>query len=90
MSKMAKYCKAYPITRLREFSGWTEKSENARKDNDAPRRLTDADFLYLQEDLVVTDGIFIDENIIFDNVTPEWTDFCKQKLGFEAPDYAKT
>ena len=63
-------------------------SENARKENDSPRQLTDADFLYLQENFVVTDGIFIDENVIFDNVTPEWIDFCKRVLKFEVPNYA--
>jgi len=88
MSKMGKYCKAYMIASFREFSGWTEKSQNARKENDSPRQLTDADFLYLQENFVVTDGIFLDENVIFDNVTPEWTDFCKNVLKFEIPDYA--
>jgi hypothetical protein len=88
MSNMGKYCKAYPITRLREFGEWQEHSQNARKENDVPRELTDADFLYLQENLVVTDGIFIDENVIFDNVTPEWIDFCKNVLKFEVPDYA--
>jgi hypothetical protein len=88
MSKMGKYCKAYMIPTLREFSGWQENSQNARKENDTPRQLTDTDFLYLQENFVVTDGIFLDENVIFDEVTPEWTDFCKKVLKFEIPDYA--
>jgi len=87
MSKMGKYCKAYPINRLREFSGWQENSQNARKENDAPRRLGEG-FLYLQENFVVTDGTFMDENLIFDNVTPEWIDFCKNVLKFEIPNYA--
>ena len=85
---MGKYCKAYMIPSFREFSGWKEKSENARKENDAPRQLTEADFLYLQENFVVTDGVFIDENVIFDNVTPDWIDFCKTVLKFEVPNYA--
>jgi hypothetical protein len=88
MSKMGKYCKAYMIPRFREFSGWSEKSENARKENDSPRLLTENDFLYLQENYVVTDGIFLNENVIFDHVTPEWIDFCKSVLQFEIPDYA--
>lgn len=95
MPKMGRYCKAYPIPRLREFAGWTENARNARKEKrqvdgreeEAPRALTDEDHLYLQENLVVTDGIFIDENIIFDEVTPEWQDFCRNKLMFEVPDY---
>jgi hypothetical protein len=51
------------------------------------RALTDDDHLYLQENFVVTDGIFIDENIIFDDVTPEWMDFCENTLKFEVPSY---
>lgn len=87
MNKMGKYCKAYMIPRFREFSGWTESSENARKENGSPRQLTDDDFLYLQENFVVTDGIFLDENVIFANVTPEWINFCKNELQFEVPSY---
>lgn len=49
--------------------------------------LTDDYFLYLQENYVVTDGIFKDENIIFDNVTPEWKKFCTHTLLFEIPNY---
>lgn len=88
MSRMGKYCKAYMLPSLRQFSGWTESSDSARRENDSPRQLTDADFLYLQENFVVTDGIFIDENVIFDNVTPEWIAFCKDVLKFEVPNYA--
>ena len=51
------------------------------------RKLTDDAFLYLQENYVVTDGIFIDENIIFDDVTSEWFDFCQNTLEFEIPVY---
>ncbi|HEY6120511.1 MAG TPA: hypothetical protein VIV66_11155, partial [Pyrinomonadaceae bacterium] len=90
MSKMGKYCKAYMLPRFREFSGWTEISENARKENDSPRPLTDGDFLYLQENFVVTDGIFMDENVIFANVTPEWIAFCTNVLKFEVPNHSST
>ena len=88
MSRMGNYCKAYMIPSLRKFSGWTENSENARKENGSPRQLSEADFLYLQENYAVTDGIFIDENIIFNNITPEWIEFCKKVLKFEVPEYA--
>lgn len=49
--------------------------------------LTDDDFLYLQENYVVTDGIFKDENIIFDKITPQWKEFCQSNLAFEMPIY---
>ena len=73
----------------------TEHVENIRKERqeldgkevEVKRKLTDNDFLYLQENYVVTDGVFKDENIIFDNVTPEWEDFCQNTLGFEIPVY---
>ena len=97
MPNMGRYCKAYPIMNLREFAGWTENTANARPaDDDADaqeghvsRTFSADDFLYLQENYVVTDGIFIDENIIFDSVTPEWIDFCRNTLAFEVPEYAK-
>jgi hypothetical protein len=95
MRKMGKYCKAYPIQRFRQFSAWKENAENIRKEtkqvdgkeSEAGRELTDADYLYLQEDFTVTDGIFLEENVIFDDVSPEWKEFCVQTLKFEVPNY---
>ena len=95
MPKMGKYCKVYPIAKLREFDKWTEKSENVRPEKDVEdgkevetqRELTEAGYLYLQEDYTVTDGIFIDENTIFADVTPEWISFCKNNLNFNIPVY---
>ncbi|MBE9167111.1 hypothetical protein IQ238_06025 [Pleurocapsales cyanobacterium LEGE 06147] len=95
MATMGKYCKAYPIQQLRQFKNWTENSKNTRKEKqeidgkevEVNRILTEDDFLYLQENYVVTDGIFQDENIIFDKVTPEWKDFCINTLLFEIPNY---
>lgn len=91
MPKMGKYCKVYPIVRFREFDKWSEESGNVRKEKElddgkeveVQRQLTEADYLYLQEDYTVTDGIFIDENTIFADVTPEWIAFCKNNLNFE-------
>jgi len=95
MATMGKYCKAYSLKKLREFSQWTEQNENTRKEKkevegqevEINRKLTDDDFLYLQENYVVTDGIFQDENVIFDNVTPEWKEFCTNVLKFEIQVY---
>lgn len=93
MAKMGRYCKAYTLGTLREFSGWKDKRESAlieRRQEDAKeaegkREFTDSDILYLQEDFVVTDGIFIDEGVVFDQVSPEWIEFCKSELNFEVP-----
>ncbi len=95
MPKMGKNCKAYMVQDFRQFSEWTENSSNARPEKEVvdgtevttPRVITDDHFLYLQENYVVTDGIFIDENIIFDSVTAEWIEFCKSTLEFDLPVY---
>ena len=47
-----------------------------------PRELTDGDYVYVQRNFTVTDGIFIDENIIFDDVTPAWIEFCRDVLEY--------
>ena len=90
MSIIGKYCRAYPLGQLRRFPGWHEKAENARKIRmeidgetvEKPRELTDANHVYVQRNFNVTDGIFIDENIIFDDVTPAWVEYCRDALGF--------
>lgn len=97
MSIIGKYCKSYKLSRLREFPGWTERAENARqvrKEMDGEtvllaRALTDEDYLYLHGNFTVTDGIFIDENIIYCDVTPEWIEFCREVLRHPNED-AKT
>ena len=95
MAEMGKYCKAYLAKQFREYPGWSEKAENVRKEKkevdgketEVERELNDDSILYLQENYVVTDGIFKDENIIFDDVTDEWKEFCHGTLSFEIPVY---
>ena len=91
MSIVGKYCRAYQLSKLRQFPGWTEKTEEARKIRkevdgeivEEIRTLTDDDYVYVQRNYTVTDGIFVDENIIFSDVTPEWIEFCQNVLGHE-------
>ena len=80
MAEMGRYCKAYLGKDLRAFPGW---------DEGAGREVGEDDILYVQENLVVTGGIFKDEDVVFDRVTPEWTEFCTHTLAFEIPDYAR-
>lgn len=95
--KMGRYCKAYYLSDFREFPGWpvnlayqkTEKKAVDGKEVEDKRPLTDRDILYLQENHVVTDGIFHDENVIFDDITAEWTEFCAKRLSFELPPYLR-
>ena len=93
MATIGKYCKSYKLSRLRQFPHWAEKAENARtirtevdgETVEIARELTDDDYVYLHGDFTVTDGIFIDENVIFKEVTPEWIKFCREVLGHSRP-----
>ena len=97
MTILGKHCKAFPLSRLRQFPGWTEKPENARTIKrevdgeivEEPRKLSDADYVYVHRNFIVTDSIFIDENIIFSDITDEWIDYCRTVLGLEnhGPDH---
>ena len=87
MKRMGRYCKAYPVERFREFPGWQEDARGLRREEgqEAERRLGDGDFLYLQEDYTVTDGVFLGENVVYGDVTPQWVEFCRGPLNFEIP-----
>jgi hypothetical protein len=95
MATMGRYCKAYLLRDLRKFSGWPETLANLRppsQDGDDPpptdvRVPTDDDYFFIQESFQVTDGIFADEYVVFDAVTPEWQRFCTQELKFEVPEF---
>ena len=89
------YCKAYLLQDLRKYPHWSEKSENARVDKqevdgkevEVRRELADDSIVYLHDNYVVTDGIFRDQNVLFDDVTDEWKEFCHSSLAFEVPVY---
>jgi hypothetical protein len=93
MPTVGKYSKAYLLKQFRQFSGWTENLKNSRKTRkeidgeivEVERDLSDSEYLYLQENFTVTDGIFLDENIIFSDVTPAWINFCRNVLSAPFP-----
>lgn len=93
--EMGKYCKAYLLKDLRAYPKWTEKGENARKEKkevdgkeiEVDTVLDDDSILYIQENYIVTHGIFKNLNIIFEDVTDEWKDYAHNTLNFEIPVY---
>ena len=89
MGKMGQYCKAYPLSAVRQYASWQENASAFRKDESAEstdnERPSDDHIVYVQENYVVTDGIFIDEHVIFDDVTDAWKEFCNNTLHFELP-----
>jgi hypothetical protein len=84
VGQIGRYCKAYYLKEFRQFSGWTEPVQDSGRSL-LDESANDEDFLYLQEDYTVTRGIFADENIVFDNVTTGWIEFCRDTLRFEPP-----
>ena len=93
--EMSNYCAAYEARNFRKYPDWTENAANVRKDKqevggkeiEVERQLDDDSILYLHDSYIVTDGIYKDENVIFENVTDEWKRFCHETLGFEIPVY---
>jgi hypothetical protein len=93
---MGAYCKAYYLRDMRKYTGWKENIRNVReekkevdgKEIKEKRILRDDSIVYLQENLVVTDDVYKEENILFEEVSPEWEEYCKNELNFMIPDYA--
>jgi ankyrin repeat protein len=90
-----KYCKAYYIKDLRPYSDWKEGEINW-KDNNSNGASNDVgkntqtfhedDLVFLHQDYSVTRSMWYNENVIFNQVTPEWKEFCANVLEFKAPD----
>ena len=90
MATLGRYCKAYPVRSLRAFPNWPDKTGGLRRTDSGspesePKPLSDDDYLFVHDNFIVTGGIFIDQNIILDEVSPEWRLFCEQSLGFVVP-----
>ena len=90
MARMGSYCRAYYARDFTAFAGWSPDLAQLRPDAGEPREaLKDDDLLYLQESFAVTDGIFLDENVVFADAGPAWREFCTGTLGFAPPAAAE-
>jgi ankyrin repeat protein len=84
------YAKAYLLRDLRKSSGWCEEKINWKEtisadENKNSGELSDSDVVFLHQDFTVTQLIWPGENVIFNQVTPEWLEFCEQELQFKVP-----
>jgi hypothetical protein len=83
MPIMGNYCKAYSLDRVEKWPEW----KNKVRPNMEIARIGDEEaatsYVFIQENYTVTAGIFIDEGILFDDVTPEWKEFCQSTLKFQ-------
>lgn len=78
------YCKAYTMNDVRRFTGWTEKQPG----HERAQWLQDDAICYIWDDLTVVSSPVAGEedNILFDDITPEWQRFCVEELDFKIPD----
>lgn len=77
---MRNYSKAYYLKDLRAFPGW---SEPTRPD---AAELSDDTVVYLQDNYTVVLDCYEEEDYLFNQVSPEWRQFCEQKLEFAIPE----
>jgi hypothetical protein len=75
-----KYCKAYYLKDLRQFSDWSESNE------DGAPALSDEDVVYVWDDFTVVKSPVLPGGVIFSRVTPEWQNFCETTLQFSIPE----
>ncbi|HET8913525.1 MAG TPA: hypothetical protein VFN23_18780 [Ktedonobacteraceae bacterium] len=78
---MKKYCKAYYAHQIKQFSGWSEGYRHPEQD------LDDNDVIYLWDDFTVVRSPIASstEQVLFDDVTPQWQQFCREILQFNIP-----
>ncbi len=74
---MLKYCKAYAAEQFRLFQDWPDMTGESG-----------SDYLFLHANLVVTRGIFADEDVVYSGTSQEWREFCENTLNFRVPEYA--
>jgi ankyrin repeat protein len=90
-----KYCKAYHLGDLRKYPQWHEDridrsggeaGNNGNNSGHSDDPLPDDKIVFVHQDLTVTESMWHNENIIFDQVDFAWKEFCANTLKFEVPD----
>jgi hypothetical protein len=89
-----KYCKAYHLEDLRQFPDWVESKINwtetdpgdAGNTSHGGQGFFDDTIVFLHQDYTVTQSMWHNENVIFNQVTPAWKGFCATALKFKVPD----
>jgi hypothetical protein len=91
--QLQKYCKAYYLKELRQFPVWCESRINWQDQAQAdmpPAQdgdpLSENEVVFIHHDLTVTQSMWHNEHVIFNQITPAWEAFCAQVLHFKVPD----
>lgn len=82
------YCTAYHLRDLRRYPAWTENKLESSKtsENGQAQTLSDDEVVFLHQDYTVTRSMWADEDVIFNQVTDQWRQFCATELRFAVPD----
>jgi hypothetical protein len=73
MPTTSKYCKAIKREHFSEFPDFIEA---------VPQPNPGRAFYYLHDNFVVTRDLFVDADVVFSSVKPEWIEFCRTTLAF--------
>jgi uncharacterized protein len=71
------YARAYLLCDLRAFPHWPAFSDAAIEE--------EGSVVYVHQDFAVTRSMWRHQDVIFDQVTPEWVEFCRERLRFVVP-----
>jgi hypothetical protein len=74
------YCKAYPLSALRDFPSWATEALPAEQ------ALADEDFIYVCDDFSVVADPIDDNSVIFPGTSAGWHDYCRNVLKYAVPD----
>jgi ankyrin repeat protein len=92
-----KYCKSYHLGDLRKYPAWSEgrinwkkKSDNSSNSNgngngNADGPFTDDKIVFIHQDFTVTESVWHNENVLFNDADPSWKEFCVNSLNFKIP-----
>lgn len=86
------YCKAVVLKLARQYPAWAESRINWKQSQDeetaegSSDTLSEDDVVFIHRDLTVTQSMWPGENVIFNQVTPEWEKYCREALKFNPPD----
>jgi hypothetical protein len=83
------YCKAYHLGELRHYPAWSEGRINWKQkaNGQGGEAAFDEDsVVFIHQDFTVTESMWHNENVIFNQVTSDWEAFCVDALQFRVPD----
>jgi len=86
-----RYCKAYHLKDLKQYPAWSESRINWKEKKDGKEAdqsdgaFTDDKIVFIHQDFTVTESMWHNENVIYNQVDEPWREFCSNSLAFKVP-----